>query len=226
MIKTRMIVFDMAGTTIDENNLVYHTLHQTILQNGFNCTIDDVLLHGAGKEKRNAIIDVLSASQELIISNETIEYIFQTFLKNLENAYLTANISPQPFVLDVFEQLKRKNIYVVLNTGYDRKTASGLLEKLNWDKGVHYDLLVTASDVKHSRPFPDMIQYAMHLLKIEDSSTVVKIGDSAIDILEGKNANCGLCVGITTGAQSEEQMLAAKPDFIINNLLELIPLLN
>lgn len=221
-----MIVFDMAGTTVDEHNLVYHTLHQTLLEQQINCSIEDVLLHGAGKEKRNAIHDVILATQEIIPSEEIIDSIFLQFLRNLDNAYLNAEVSAQPNAEELFQELKKKNIYVVLNTGYNRKTATSLLEKISWEKGLQYDLLVTASDVKHSRPYPDMIQYAMHLLKIDNPSNIIKIGDSAIDIIEGKNAQCGLTIGITTGAQSAEQMKTADPDYIINNLLEVLPIIN
>ena len=60
---------------------------------------------------------------------------------------------------------------------------------------------------------------------ITDASTVVKVGDSIIDIEEGKNAGCGLNVGITTGPYTHEQLASARPDFIINNLMELLPLI-
>ena len=45
----KLVVFDMAGTTVNENNLVYHTLLLTIIQHGFEFTLEDVLEYGAGK---------------------------------------------------------------------------------------------------------------------------------------------------------------------------------
>jgi len=66
----------------------------------------------------------------------------------------------------------------------------------------------------------------MSELNITDASMVIKIGDSVVDIEEGKNANCGLTIGITTGAQTATQLDFAKPDFILNNLNELIGILN
>lgn len=221
----KIVVFDMAGTTINENNLVYHCLHQTITQNGFPCTIDDVLLHGAGKEKRNAIVDIVNAVQSHKIDDSTIDNIFNSFLKNLNLSYQSAVVSPQPNSEFVFEKLRKLGILIVLNTGYDRKTAIKLLEKLNWVRGLHYDLLVTASDVKNSRPHPDMIFYAMSSLNVTDAISVVKIGDSEIDIIEGKNANCGITIGITTGAQTATQMRPANPDYIIDNLIELLTII-
>jgi phosphoglycolate phosphatase-like HAD superfamily hydrolase len=82
--------------------------------------------------------------------------------------------------------------------------------------------LVTASDVPNSRPAPDMIIYAMNHFGISDASTVVKVGDSVIDIEEGKNASCLFNIGVTTGAQTKEQLQKAAPTHILNNLKELL----
>jgi phosphonatase-like hydrolase len=115
-------------------------------------------------------------------------------------------------------QLKASNITVVLNTGYNSKIANLLLDKLNWKKGIHYDALLTANDVINGRPHPDMIYKAMELMNIKDASTVLKAGDSAIDIEEGKNANCGITIGVLSGAQSRAQIEKVNPTYIIDSL--------
>ena len=46
-----MVVFDMAGTTIDEDNVVYKTLQQSIELAGYPCSLEQVLAEGAGREK-------------------------------------------------------------------------------------------------------------------------------------------------------------------------------
>lgn len=222
----KMVVFDMAGTTIEEHNLVYKSLLLTIVQNGYECTLEEVLEHGAGKEKRNAIEDILNIIQNEKISSKIIDKIYNEFKFNLEFAYENAMITAKDNAEFVFEKLSNNGIYVVLNTGYDRLTASKLLEKLNWFQSIHYDLLVTASDIINSRPHPDMIIKAISHFNIADANSVLKIGDSAIDILEGKNANCGITVGITTGAQTAEQLSQANPDFIIDDLINLLPIIN
>ena len=93
---------------------------------------------------------------------------------------------------------------------------------MNWQQGVHYDLLVTASDVKNYRPQPDMILYAMDKLNIQDASTIIKVGDSTIDIEEGKNAGCKYNIGVTTGAHTKAQLKEANPNFIFDNIYDLM----
>ena len=100
-----------------------------------------------------------------------------------------------------------------------------ILNKIKLTQLYQYDLLVTASDVEKNRPAPDMIHYAMNLFSIKDAQEIVKVGDSKIDIEEGKNANCLYSIGITTGAQTNAQLLEAKPDAIINDLNEFLTFL-
>jgi phosphoglycolate phosphatase-like HAD superfamily hydrolase len=47
------------------------------------------------------------------------------------------------------------------------------------------------------------------------------VGDTEVDVLEGRNAGCGLVVSVTTGALSREQLTVFGPDMIIDDLTEL-----
>jgi phosphonatase-like hydrolase len=219
-----MVVFDMAGTTVDENNVVYKTLQKAINENGFNVSLDQVLTAGAGKEKSQAIKSILKEYGQ-IDDNKLADEIYQHFIILLNEAYRYLDVIPQPNAVELFQILKQKNVLVILNTGYNSETAYSLLDKLGWSKGVEFDGLVTANDVKNNRPDPDMILLAMEKFGIQDASEVIKVGDSIIDIEEGRNAACALNIGITTGAHSFQQLQTAKPDFIISNLLELVPIL-
>jgi len=218
-----MVVFDMAGTTVNENNVVYKTLQKAINEKGFDFSLNQVLQEGAGKEKLQAIKSVLSVYGDIndeVLANS----IFQNFIKLLESAYDTMEILQQDNTAEVFAELKKNGILVVLNTGYNSQTANSLINKLGWVKGEHFNGLVTASDVKNNRPQPDMILLAMNQFDITDAQQVIKVGDSAIDIEEGRNAGCKFNIGITTGAHTKEQLVLANPDFILDNLLELLPI--
>jgi phosphonatase-like hydrolase len=216
----KMIVFDMAGTAIDENNVVYKTLRTAINEAGFDFTLEQVLAEGAGKEKLQAIKDI--AKRDGAFADK----IYQNFIVLLAKAYDTLDITAQPGAEELFRTLKQRGIYVILNTGYDIKTAESIMKKVGWMEGNQVDGLVTASHVQNNRPKPDMIHYAMERFGLKDAGEVAKVGDSIIDIEEGQSAGCGLNVGITTGAQTRAQMLSAKPDYVIDHLLEILPLLN
>ena len=214
-----MVVFDMAGTTINEQNVVYKTLHKALVAYGIETTLEVVLKMGAGKEKHQAIKDILR-----YINSDKIEesaQIFENFKVLLDKAYEELEVTAIAGVDNVLLQLKEEGVKVVLNTGYNRKVAMHLLAKLNWTEGTYYDFLVTASDVEKGRPHPDMIQKAINHFNISNTQKVLKAGDSAIDIEEGKNANCGFTVGVLSGAQTKEQLESVHPDFILNSLADL-----
>ncbi|SEK82412.1 phosphonatase-like hydrolase [Olivibacter domesticus] len=223
--RIKMVVFDMAGTTVNEDNIVYKTVRSAINEAGFNLNLEQVLAEGAGKEKRQAIRSILAVYAN-IYDEELINSIFENFKQQLKVAYDREELLPQNNAENLFQALKDKNVFVVLNTGYDRATAESIIHKLGWKEGVQIDALVTASDVSKNRPDPDMIHSAMKRFHISDSREVAKVGDSTIDIEEGKNAGCGLSIGITTGAHTADQLQSAHPDKIIHDLTELLPLLD
>lgn len=221
-----MVVFDMAGTTVNEDNVVYKTLQWVIEQEGIVTNLDEVLKLGGGKEKEQAIRDIVATK---VADSDEVEAItrkaFTNFKNQLAQAYEKLEVKAFDGVEAMFKLLKQNNIKVVLNTGYNEATAQSLLEKLDWKEGEDIDLLVTASHVSNSRPAPDMIELAMEKLNVSDATTVAKVGDTGVDIEEGKNANCGITIGITTGAQTKEKIAEAGPDFIIDHVNDLVRIL-
>jgi len=156
---------------------------------------------------------------------ELAKKIYQVFAAELRTAYKEVAVMPQQNAEKLFVELGKRNIRVILNTGYNLETAQLLLGKLGWVKGRDFDDLITASEVSRGRPKPDMIWLAMSRFEISDAGEVVKVGDSIIDIEEGRNAGCGLSIGITTGAHSLQQLETAKPDYIIHDLIDLLTLI-
>lgn len=195
-----------------------------LVEAGFPCTLAQVLEHGVGKEKKRSIRDALaSAGQEC--DPECLEGIHRDFQRLLGAAYASCDIKPQPGAVKVFRALRERGISIALATGHGRGAAETLLDRLGWAAGREYDLLVTASDVPRGRPDPEMILLAMARLGVGDPRAVAKVGDTVCDVQEGRNAGCGLCVGVATGAHAPARLAAARPDAVIGSLMELLPLL-
>lgn len=219
MTAIKLAVFDMAGTTVDEDNVVYKTLQKSIVNAGYEMSLDHVLLHGAGKEKHQAIKDSLAAKGHTGVDSLA---IFNSFKKNLDAAYQALEVKTFAGMEDLFASLRQKGIKIALNTGYSSRIATLLLGKLGWQQGLDYDTLVTADDVKNGRPEPDMILLAMERTGVVDNAATLKAGDSAIDIEEGKKAGCGITVGVTTGAQTRDQLGQAQPTYVVDSLTEML----
>lgn len=218
MKKIELAVFDMAGTTVNEDNVVYKTVRAALAKHGVEVSLDTVLEFGAGKEKFKAIADILEQTKNTSIDANR---VFEDFKGMLEEAYAKLEVTYYDGVEAFFHLLKSRGVKVVLNTGYDQKTASTLLDKLGWAAGNQIDAVITADDVVNGRPSSEMIDKAMDMFGIKNPEHVLKAGDSVIDIEEGKNANCGWTVGVLTGAQTREQLETAQPTLILDSLTDL-----
>ena len=105
----KMVVFDMAGTTVNETNIVYKTLLKTINDSGYNFSLEEVLATGAGKEKLTAIKDIIALSGAIPLEQLT-NKIYTAFTAQLASAYNEFKLLPQPGAEELFIALKKKNI--------------------------------------------------------------------------------------------------------------------
>lgn len=218
---TKLVIFDMAGTSIDEDNIVYKTIQRMLADHGYDRTLDQVLEIAAGKEKRDAIASLL---EEEGVDSEKITSLYTEFNTRLQVAYGTEDIKVFESLHPLLNHMEERGIIAAFNTGYNEKIATQILDRVGIHVGDNIHMLVTADMVEKSRPHPDMIQKILDHFEV-DASEAIKIGDSQIDIEEGKNANLKYSIGITTGAHSREQLQEAQPDFILDDLTELINIL-
>lgn len=78
------------------------------------------------------------------------------------------------------------------------------------------DHLVTAESVEEGKPDPACYRLGREKLKLEPDARVVVLEDSPAGIQAGKSAGCKVIALVTT--HTLEQVLAAKPDWVIQNL--------
>jgi len=118
-----------------------------------------------------------------------------------------------------FSQLRAAGIKIALDTGYPPNIQQGLVDRLGFEKIV--DGWISSYDVTAGRPYPYMIHRLMERLHIENVKRVAKVGDSVRDIEEGLNAGCGLVIGVLTGADSAEELMAAGADVVADSVISL-----
>src|SRR3954466_5696832 len=108
----KMVVFDMAGPTVDEDNLVYKTLMKVINDAGYHFNLSQVLAAGAGKEKLQAIKDILKLDQQAR-EDQFAEELYKVFDVALTKAYEDITVKPQDGAEELFKTLQQKNIRVI-----------------------------------------------------------------------------------------------------------------
>ena len=216
----RLAVFDMAGTTVADDNAVGMAFQQAFRNNGYEITLEDVnpLM---GYHKPLAIQLVLEKLGEEF-DEDTITVIHDDFVNEMIDYYLyDPAVRPLPAVEDVFLELKEKGISVTLNTGFPHEIAETILKRFQWKERGLVDDYIASDEVEQGRPHSFMIHELMNRAGVDDPATVLKIGDTEADINEGRNTNCGLVVAVTTGAFTREQLELYHPDHILDNLSEL-----
>lgn len=211
----KLVVFDIAGTTVKDDDYVAHAFRNAFVKNGYDISLDQTYPY-MGIKKIVAVNAMLAKLGEQSADAGT---IYTDFTDEMMDFYTyNASVMPLPYAEEVFQQLKEKGIRIALNTGFPRIIADVIINRLQWKDKGWVDDTIASDEVEHGRPQPLMIQELMLRASITDPQEVAKVGDTEVDVNEGRNAGCGLVVAVTTGAYTEEQLAAYDPDHIISSL--------
>eukprot|EP00442_Polarella_glacialis_P011081 CAMPEP_0115164722 /NCGR_PEP_ID=MMETSP0227-20121206/73190_1 /TAXON_ID=89957 /ORGANISM="Polarella glacialis, Strain CCMP 1383" /LENGTH=282 /DNA_ID=CAMNT_0002577105 /DNA_START=56 /DNA_END=904 /DNA_ORIENTATION=- len=209
-----LLVCDMAGTVVQEGGFG--------LQDTPAVHAGDDEMHPWHGAKKEAVIEHFARKAKIPDGEleQKIQVIGDAFVNSIDEAYF-AEASPIGHIdiglMGYFKQLKEAGVKLAFNTGYPRSIQEGLIKRLNFDQVVDAFIL----DVKEGRPYPYMIHRLMEELHIENVRRVAKVGDSVRDIEEGRNAGCGLVVGVLSGADSASELFAAGADMVANCVTDL-----
>ena len=90
-------------------------------------------------------------------------------------------------MVDTVQQLLKQGLKIGSTTGYTSQMMKQVLPKAR-GLGYEADCVVTPDVTGASRPTPFMLYECMRRLNVYPPSAVVKVGDTVVDIQEGKNA--------------------------------------
>ncbi len=220
-----LVVFDIAGTTVSDKGNVNDFFRDAFLNAGMEVDAADV--DGVMGYRKKEAIEIIVAKYKPGSENDVdfIDGIHEDFTKQMVNFYETYDgLSPLPFAEKVFQELQENKIKVALNTGFTRAITAPILKRLGWDQAAFIDEVICSDEVPEGRPHPYMIEKLMKDLEIGHAENVAKVGDTKVDIEEGRNTGCGIVIAVTTGAYTKEQLAKYHPDHIIDSL-ESLPLL-
>jgi phosphonatase-like hydrolase len=223
-----LVVFDIAGTTVKDNGAVIWAFKNALRHYGYSVQESEVaLLMGYKKTKAIEVMLKMYEHDPELITGNLIDEVHCFFLQQMINYYASASdLAPAPDAEEVFAILKELGIKVALNTGFSKAITDVIMERLGWMRNKKVDYVMSSDEVESGRPDPFMIRNIMHQAGINDPKKVIKVGDTEVDINEGKNAGCLYTIGITTGAYSRQQLKTYNPSFIIDELKELLPIIH
>lgn len=218
--KLHAVFFDIAGTTVSDQGFVKEAFIRAFHRNGYTISGDEA--DGVMGYKKITAIKMIVDQNQLKWDNDLIHQVHEDFSVEMKKIYSEVEVFPLPGVIETFEWLKKKNIPFALNTGFTRDITNALLERLHWNETNYAKYTICSDEVPEGRPAPFMIQELLESFKLDNAANCIKVGDTEVDILEGRNAGCGCVVAVTTGSYPRAILQNYSPDYIIDQMDELI----
>lgn len=210
-----LVVFDIAGTLIQDTGFVF-TAFRAALQEAGGAITPEQLQQWRGASKREVLQAQLaqnsSESAEAITAR--LQRSEEAFRASLQASLAQSGVRLITGVEETFAWLRAHNIKIALNTGFDRTVMDAIVHAAGWNKNV-LDAAVCSDDVTHGRPAPYMIFRAMEATHVYNVRRVMAIGDTVNDLLSGYHAGAGGVIGVLTGSHDREQLQSAPHTHII-----------
>lgn len=212
MNKFKYILFDLDGTLIDSGKGIINAVKYALKKYGID-EINEALLRsfvGPPLNQQFAKCYGFSAEKSL----EAV-MVFREY-------YETKGILENEMYKDidkVLKHLKEQGNFLMVATSKPEKFAHNILAQHDLEK--YFDF-IGGSLVDGSRV--TKIQVLDHVLKtneINNADEALMIGDTKYDMIGAKNFNLKT-VAVTYGYGTKEELLAAKPDFVVDTPTEIL----
>ncbi|MFH9747038.1 phosphonatase-like hydrolase [Streptomyces anulatus] len=216
----RLVVLDMAGTTVADGGLV---------EQAFSAAAQRLGVRPGSDEHARQLAYVRATMGESKIS--VFRHLFgdedraQRASTAFEEAYGelvdAGRIAPVPGAREAVERLASEGRTVVLTTGFARPTQDAILAALGWQDLVPLTLC-PADAGGRGRPFPDMVLAAfLRTGAVDDVRRTAVAGDTSYDMLSGVRSGAGIVAGVLTGAHDKDRLTRHGATHVLGSVAEL-----
>lgn len=142
------------------------------------------------------------------------EEAMRVFLEHYEHHLLDKTVL-YPSVQRVLNHFRNKKRAVISNKVYRLSVA--VLRGLGIER--QFDAILGGDSAADKKPHPALLNAVLQRFSVPGAKAVM-VGDSEVDIDAGRRAGVITC-GVTYGLGDKSALVAAKPDFLIDDLDEL-----
>ncbi|KUL38382.1 phosphonatase-like hydrolase [Streptomyces regalis] len=211
----RLVVLDMAGTTVADGGLVEQAFAAAARHLGADP--DSMLDHvraTMGESKISVFRHLFGEEPKAQEANRAFEAAYAELVDG-------GRVAALPGAREAIEALTAQGRTVVLTTGFARPTQDAILTALGWRDLVPLTLC-PADAGGRGRPYPDMVLTAfLRTAAAEDVRQVAVVGDTSYDMLSGVRAGAGVVAGVLTGAHDTDALRAAGATHVLGGVAEL-----
>ena len=192
----QLVVLDWAGTTVDFGCFgPVEAFARSLARHGVTPSPAQVRspMGAAKKDHLRALLEIPELAHQWLLrqgrawDESDVERIYRDDYIPLQLETIGHHAGLVPGLLPTVEQLRKDGLKIATTTGYFREAAALVFESAR-QQGYVPDLNVLPDEVAAGRPAPWMIFKAMEAFGVEEPSAVVKLGDTPVDIAEGRNA--------------------------------------
>ncbi len=253
--RLQALILDWAGTTVDFGSLApVRTLQQVFAQFKIDVS-EEQARRDMGIAKRDhigrilAIPEIGDAWRREYGSMPDAEFgdrVYAEFIP-LQLACLTQYSAVIPGVVEAVKRARGRGLKIGSTTGYTREMLDRLVKEAARE-GYRPDCSLSPEDAGTGRPHPFMVFEAAVRLQVYPLASIVKIGDTPSDILEGLNAGVwsvgvartGNAIGLSRSeleklpgseqarlvAVARKELATAGAHFVVDSLAEIDPVLD
>jgi pyrophosphatase PpaX len=205
------ILFDLDGTVINTNELIFQSFEYA-LENVLHTTISRDILRTTFGKPLAQIMEEMGGNQAQELRKAFVDYS----IAHETDIYLF------PHVEDTLKELKARNIGTAVVTSRLYRSALRDLHQFELEK--YFDVFITPEATEKHKPNPEPALKALELLGIKPQEAIM-VGDSGLDLLCGKQAGCKTAA-VRYSLFPEEELAQHQPDYMLDSLLDLLPLVN
>ncbi len=228
MALTKLAIFDVAGTTAKDDDLVVRAFQKAVIGMGVEpdsadlAEKTDYVNATMGQRKIDVFLHLFDG--DLDLANQAHDKFVAAYIELVS----AGELEEFEGISDFFRELRNRGIGIAITTGFPREILDRILTNLNWLPLI--DVSVASSEVDEGRPAPDMIFRSIELFNVTtganvSSEEIVVVGDTQADMQSGVRAGAPLVVGVTSGAHSATELAAAGATTVLIGSTELLSLL-
>lgn len=159
-------------------------------------------------------------------TEDDLDEIFEDFKEILLDVITRPELAkPILGAVEVINKLRESGKLIGNTTGYTGPATEKLNKLLEEGYGIRFDFSAHPEMVKAGRPHPWMIMKIMEELDVYPPLSVVKVGDTAKDVGEGKNAGVWTIGVYATGSDDHKTLAETDPDYLVPSITDVLPII-
>jgi phosphoglycolate phosphatase len=217
---TRLVVLDMAGTTVADDGLVERSFDAAAAELGVavgteqHATMVQYVRDTMGESKISVFRALFGDEDKAQQGNRAFEAAYHDLVDQ-------GHCAPLPGAEDTVRELRKSGLTVVLTTGFSGPTQQRILAALGW-QGLADLVLCPADAGGRGRPYPDLALAALlRTGAADDVRELAVVGDTGYDMLCGARSGAGVVAGVLTGAHDEQRLRADGATHVLASVAEL-----